>query len=175
MKKIMLVLIIAILGCELPLTIEDYENMDFDIPAINYEAEIKNFMDNDFLGSGKVFPESETIRDGILDPYDIIYWAYAHTSYRSESRDDWALPDQTYRRGYGDCEDYVILCMYLIRRDMGWADVKMLVTGNHALLRTPIGDYDPTAGLSALSLYNRTYMFGSTIYYGEVIKTADED
>lgn len=40
--------------------------------------------------------------------------------YKSDgAKDNWQLPDQTYRKGTGDCEDKAILFLYIMRETFG--------------------------------------------------------
>jgi hypothetical protein len=62
--------------------------------------------------------------------------------------DYWATPEETLSIGGGDCEDYAILSLYLIDRDLGIAGA--MVTGasfgmfrRHAWIRVDGVDYDP--------------------------------
>jgi predicted transglutaminase-like cysteine proteinase len=60
---------------------------------------------------------------GATTPQEVCRWVDARVVYLADDIHDrteyWQSPDQTYEWGRGDCEDYVILVMYLIHRDLG--------------------------------------------------------
>lgn len=60
---------------------------------------------------------------GATTPEQVCLWVADRVEYLSDDIHDraeyWQDPQQTYEWGRGDCEDYVILAMYLIHRDLG--------------------------------------------------------
>lgn len=80
--------------------------------------------------------------DGVFDPATAHKWVREHIEYRREAADDWAAPQLTLQRGYGDCEDFVLLERALLLA-AGWkSPVYMLIAfdqlarEDHALLVT---------------------------------------
>jgi len=61
---------------------------------------------------------------GFATTYEIMYWVRTNISFVDDAvhypkMEYWQSPVQTYTWGTGDCEDYVILAMYLIHRTFG--------------------------------------------------------
>ena len=72
------------------------------------------------------FPEILPIGAG--SPTDIGLWLRANIDYVSDAihdeREYWQSPDQTYQWRSGDCEDFAILAMYMIRQELGgWPEL----------------------------------------------------
>jgi len=92
MKYITLLLVLFMAGCTW--FVEDTYDPAFDIPAT-----------------------------GATTPYEVCCWVGERVEYLGDEIHDktdyWQSPDQTYEWGRGDCEDYAILVMYLIHRDLG--------------------------------------------------------
>ena len=67
------------------------------------------------------FPEILPIGAG--SPTDIGLWLRANIDYVSDAihdeREYWQSPDQTYQWRSGDCEDFAILALYMIRQELG--------------------------------------------------------
>lgn len=82
----------------------DYSNVEFDIPKIEYQEEMFGRNLND-LEKVLMFVRFNT--------------AYTSDEVQYGQRDYWATPDKTFNSHHGDCEDYVILDMYLLKRDLG--------------------------------------------------------
>jgi hypothetical protein len=85
----------------------------------------------------------------------------------------WQSPDQTYVWRAGDCEDYVILAMYLIRVEIGgWpemivGDHGVHVGNGHAWLSYAGRWYEPQTGDDVTD--NPDYVLEETIPYGEAM------
>jgi len=96
MKKAILLLltIISITSCEdLFLTHSEYQDKEFTKRARNHELYDTSDYDFDSLA-------------------EIGGWISQNIKYKSdEGADDWANPEDTINRGYGDCEDRTILFM----------------------------------------------------------------
>ena len=74
------------------------------------------------------FPEIQPT--GAALPQDIGKWLNMNIRYLSDDIHDeweyWQSPDQTYAWRCGDCEDYAILMMYMIRQELGgWPELGM--------------------------------------------------
>jgi hypothetical protein len=87
---------VAMAACQLP-DYDDYQDKVYNIPAIEYE--------------------DHTVQG-------IALWVARWVTYTSDKvqygeREEWATPEQTYWSRKGDCEDYVLLLMYLLHRDLG--------------------------------------------------------
>ena len=98
MKWALVVLVVLLAGC-VPWWVEDTYDPAFDIPAT-----------------------------GATTPREVCQWVIDRVDYLSDEIHDeleyWQSPDQTYEWGRGDCEDYALLVMYLIHRDLGgWPEL----------------------------------------------------
>lgn len=68
------------------------------------------------------------------------------------SLNEWQSPKETLDRGMGDCEDFCILFMFLVHRDLGWEPeiALVFVNGNvfrgHYVVIHNGAVYDPTNG-----------------------------
>jgi len=51
--------------------------------------------------------------DEITNVYNAWHWVISNTIYQQDEIDEWKTPEETYRDGFGDCEDRAILMMYL--------------------------------------------------------------
>jgi hypothetical protein len=58
-----------------------------------------------------------TVPDYMTTPGQVFDWVANYIEYTPDvvGYDDWQLPDQTMDRRTGDCEDHVILALYLLR------------------------------------------------------------
>lgn len=80
--------------------------------------------------------------DGVFDPATAHAWARKNIRYQREPIDEWSAPALTIKRGYGDCEDFVLLERALLLA-AGWkSPIYMLIAHDllaredHALLIT---------------------------------------
>ncbi|MBD3306565.1 hypothetical protein GF348_09315 [candidate division KSB3 bacterium] len=55
--------------------------------------------------------EHEPVGDSLKE---IRSWMCVNIQYESEEEDNWRMPEETYQRGGGDCEDLAILLMYFL-------------------------------------------------------------
>ncbi len=78
---------------------------------------------------------------GLTNPREVHAYVRRRVQYHSEPIDIWATPEETLKRGYGDCEDFAILERALLI-ESGWPreDIwvllahDLLVRQDHALL-----------------------------------------
>ena len=73
-----------------------------------------------------IFPEILSI--DASSPQDIGLWLYYNIDYVGDAIHDmneyWQSPDQTYQWRSGDCEDFAVLMMYMIRQELGgWPEL----------------------------------------------------
>lgn len=86
-------------------------------------------------------PQFDIPATGATTPQEVCSWVIWIVGYLSDKIHDkpdyWQSPDQTYEWRRGDCEDYVLLVMYLIHRDVGgWPEMVLgsVSKGGHAWL-----------------------------------------
>ena len=115
---------------------------------------------------------------------DVMLWTAKHVTFYDDSvihgvDEYWQTPYQTYIWKTGDCEDFVILAMYLIYRDTGI--VPQMVTGfdetvlsMHAWIRANHVYWDPQFGIRVPS-YAEDYSDIESIRYDEVMWIAVND
>ena len=115
---------------------------------------------------------------GISTTQDAMTWVSNEIKYVSDSihypaNEYWQSPLQTFVWRCGDCEDYVILVLYLIHRDVG-IDGKMAVgsyNGNgHAWVIIDGTQWEPQT--AEIVNYDPLYSLVYTISYDEVIERA---
>ena len=111
---------------------------------------------------------------GVRTVQDAVAWTARNVHYAWDDGEYWQHPGQTYDRRAGDCEDYTILAMYLVYRDVGVEPVMMTGRHNsgsfgHAWMRVDGIDYSPQIGGPApyLSIYYSERR--RAIPYGEAI------
>jgi len=79
-----------------------------------------------------------------------IAWVAQHIEYVRETGDRWQSPVETLRRGKGDCEDFVILCMAIIEEYNHGHSVLMCIGHNgnnrHAWLSVDDIQFECTIG-----------------------------
>lgn len=119
-------------------------------------------------------PAFEIPATGATMPQGVCRWVDARVQYLGDDIHDraeyWQSPDQTYEWGRGDCEDYVILVMYLIHRDLGgWPALigGYVSGGRHAWVGYAGRWYEPQTGYDVTD--NPAYEYELTIEYGEVM------
>ncbi|MDD5547174.1 MAG: transglutaminase-like cysteine peptidase [Candidatus Omnitrophica bacterium] len=92
MKYALVALVVLLAGCAW--CVDDTYDPAFDIPAT-----------------------------GATTPQEVCRWVDTRVRYVSDDIHDmleyWQSPDQTWAWAAGDCEDYALLVMYLLRRDLG--------------------------------------------------------
>jgi hypothetical protein len=112
MKKIIFILlsISLILSCELISTCEK------DDPLKNVQVgKMDNYsFDNDIA---------------INHPNDAMYYLYTNITNKDESKDYWQLPEETYQLKTGDCEDFCILFMFLLKTKLN-LDTNLIMIKN---------------------------------------------
>ena len=70
--------------------------------------------------------------------YEVSVFVNQNVAYRADIIDEWKLPWETLRDGYGDCEDMAILSLSILR-NMG-VESYMAVERGHVLVAIPDGD-----------------------------------
>ena len=115
---------------------------------------------------------------GATTPQEVCRWVDARVVYLADDVHDrteyWQSPDQTYEWGRGDCEDYVILCLYLIHRDLGgWPALVggHLGDASHAWVGYEGRWYEAQTGRDVTD--DTAYVEELTIEYGEVLWRAE--
>ena len=111
---------------------------------------------------------------GATTPRGICYWVMSRVAYLGDEIHDrsdyWQSPDQTYEWGRGDCEDYAILVMYLMHRDLGgWPEMAAgyLSDMGHAWVLYEGRQYEPQTGVDVTE--RQEYDLVYTIPYGKVM------
>lgn len=83
---------------------------------------------------------------------------WSNHSYKTDNTDIWSNPETTFKRGYGDCEDFVILFMNILYISTGTkanlvlvdTNDRSIVEGgevNHAVVEVNGVLYEPTLGI----------------------------
>ena len=143
MKRFIVLLAIILAGCSLFIP-DDYDPQ-FDIPA-----------------------------SCATTPVEVCQWVDARVIYLGDEIHDrldyWQSPDQTFEWGRGDCEDYAILVLYLIHRDLGgWPELAVgTVGGNgHGWVAYNGHWYEPQTGGDVTD--NPLYVLSRAVPYGEAL------
>jgi len=109
----------------------------------------------------------ETVREVVRFTADIDY-----VDDQIHDRDEyWQSPDQTYIWGTGDCEDYVILAMYLVYHELGiepWLVGGYSGEGWHAWMEADGEWWEPQSGYRC-DWYRDRYSHIYRVDYAEVI------
>jgi len=103
---------------------------------------------------------------------DVMDWVASEIIYVSDSihypaDEYWQSPAQTYLWRTGDCEDYAILALYLIHRDVG-IDGMMWVSHTHGWVYVDGHEWEPQLGVICDGWYEVVKM----LPYEEVIRRA---
>jgi len=124
MKWPLVLFAILLAGCAPWWNVEDTYDPAFDIPAT-----------------------------GAATPQAVCRWAIDRVDYLDDAIHDqfdyWQSPDQTYEWGRGDCEDYALLVMYLLHRDLGgWPELVIGTAGGggHAWILYEGREYEAQTG-----------------------------
>ena len=148
MKRIqLLVLLVVLSSCNLTPHYGDYSDIQFDIPDLGIQ----------------------TVQDAML-------WTAHNIDYSSDDGEYWQTPGQTYRRGTGDCEDFVLLAMYLVYRGTGIEPVMVVGyngVGWHAWVEVGGEWWEPQSGMRS-DAYVDSYSNIGRIDYGEAMYRAVE-
>jgi hypothetical protein len=117
-------------------------------------------------------PQFDIPATGATTPSEVCLWVDARVTYTSDAiqHEYWQSPDQTYEWGCGDCEDYVILVIYLIHRDLGgWPRLAkgMCYGGIHGWVEYEGRWYEAQTGIDVTGASG--YVLGSYIPYGEMM------
>lgn len=98
-------------------------------------------------------PQFDIPSTGATTPQEVCGWVIWIVGYLSDKIHDmpdyWQSPDQTYEWRRGDCEDYVLLVMYLIHRDLGgWPEMVLghIPAGGHAWVLYDGREYEAQTG-----------------------------
>jgi hypothetical protein len=123
-------------------------------------------------GYDPVYPQ--VLPTGAGSPQGIGRWLELNVEWVDDNIHDtseyWQSPDQTYQWRSGDCEDFAILMMYLIRLELGgWPE---LVIGTydgsgHGWVRYQGVDYEAQGG--AVASGDPRYAPGQTVGYAETL------
>ena len=77
-------------------------------------------------------------------------WVHNYVEYKDDPANDIQSPAETLEKGTGDCEDYVILWMYLVNQKTGgYPDFVIVEIGEWQHVVGDMGEgvwYDPTGG-----------------------------
>ncbi|MDD5375752.1 hypothetical protein [Acidithiobacillus sp.] len=111
---------------------------------------------------------------GATTPYAVCRWVDTHVDYLDDAIHDqleyWQSPDQTYEWGRGDCEDYALLVLYLIHRDLGgWPELVIgrVPGGCHAWVLYDGRWYEAQTGQDVTDLAEYVQRF--TVSYGKAM------
>jgi hypothetical protein len=111
-------------------------------------------------------------------PVEVVQVVAARIQYVPDAihdRDEyWQSPDQTWTWCCGDCEDYVILSLYLLRRQFGgWPELAggEYDGASHAWVEYDGRWYEPQSGQDVTG--DPAYTLLLTISYGEVMERAE--
>lgn len=69
---------------------------------------------------------------------DIDNWIGKNITYKSESSDVWQNPEETIKKGYGDCEDFAILYMNILYVRFGIKAVLVICDSDKMTARTVV-------------------------------------
>lgn len=153
MKAIVLI-ILVLTSCQLTPDYGDYWHKVYNVPPIDYE-------------------------DSTIEA--VARWVDFWVVYTSDKElygksEEWATPEQTYWARKGDCEDYVILLMYLLRRDLG-LNPRMIMGRIHGIGHGWVevnGEWWEAVG--GYRIENRAqYIEVDSLNYADAMGTADED
>lgn len=143
---------VAMAACQPP-DYDDYWDKVYNVPAIQYQE--------------------PTVRGVAL-------WVASWVTYTSDleqygEREEWATPEQTYWSRKGDCEDYTLLLMYLLHRDLR-LNPRMVIGElygyGHAWVDIGGEWWEATAGCR---IDNRTgYVKKNSLGYADALGMADE-
>lgn len=108
MKKLLILLIVILSGCELFIDLFPVPVYDFDPPGLKEQVD-------------KTLAEGKSGAD-VLDI--ISGWVHKNIKYITDYKghgtiDSWQTPEETYHRLSGDCEDRALLFAYLAKRYYG--------------------------------------------------------
>ncbi len=116
-----------------------------------------------------------------LEPYetiqDVFDWVSDNIEYSLDNHEEWQSPKQTVELGTGDCEDFVILAMYLLNRDFGYLPDMIIgvsiATGNaHCWLSLNDVWYEiQLSGMDVTEIYDATYTIELVYTYDQVMVT----
>lgn len=119
-----------------------------------------------------VAPDFNIPITGVKTTLEAVQWTATNVTYQYDIlRDYWKTPEETYRDRTGDCEDFSLMAMYLIRKEVGldphlvigWK-TSQTVGPCHAWLVCNGIDYDPIYGVA------RTWMRDN---FGDIIEEYD--
>jgi hypothetical protein len=114
MKKlwILVVVAIALVGCKIWFVEDDYDPAFDEVDSGVY-----------FNGPSGWYKDPGLAGVVLTTPIECCQWADRYVAYVSDDIHDqleyWQSPDQTYVWGSGDCEDFALLTMYVIRKELG--------------------------------------------------------
>lgn len=128
------------------------------------------FLGRCYLDPIWVFPEIPDL--GLQSIPDVMYWVAGEIDYVSDdihypADEYWQSPAQTYVWKCGDCEDYAILALYLVHRDVG-IDGEMWCSSDHAWVYADGHEWEPQLGMIADGWYDHRYI----VSYEDVIRRA---
>jgi hypothetical protein len=66
----------------------------------------------------KVAPDFNLPLIGARTIVDALQWTATHITYWPDTGEYWKTPEQTYHDRYGDCEDFALLAMYFIKKEV---------------------------------------------------------
>jgi hypothetical protein len=111
---------------------------------------------------------------GAMTPYAVCHWVDARVRYLGDAIHDkldyWQSPDQTWEWKAGDCEDYALLVMYVMHRDLGgWPKLACgkVPGGYHAWVEYEGEQYEAQSG--AVVTDDPDYQALSYIEYGHAM------
>ena len=107
----------------------------------------------------------QTVQDAMWWVADEIY--YVSDSIHYPADEYWQSPAQTYVWRSGDCEDYAILALYLIHRDMG-IDGMMWCSSDHGWVYVDGHEWEPQLGMICDGWYSVIQM----LPYEQVMRRA---
>ena len=139
MKKLAIILCVVLAGCNRVAPIWEFD----EIPELGLQS-IADVMD-------WVADEIEYVSDSIHYPAD----------------EYWQSPAQTYVWRCGDCEDYAILALYLVHRDVG-IDGEMWCSENHGWVWVDGHEWEPQLGM----ICDGWYTVVQKLPYNEVMRRA---
>ena len=122
------------------------------------------------------FPEIPDL--GLQTTQDVMLWVACYITYQSDTihypaNEYWQSPAQTYVWGCGDCEDFTILAMYLLHRDVGLEPRMVRGTWggrSHAWVLAGGNWWEPQEGITVTD--NPDYVKKNTLSYEEVMERA---
>lgn len=78
---------------------------------------------------------------------EVFTWIADNYVYKDDASEYWQSPEETLERGTGDCEDWAILCVYMLN--------EINIKANIALIQKP--DWDPMVYHAAIWIDGRVY------------------